>query len=423
MLASPFSLPSCPNISVKPGDLSKLKIQRLPTAAAEPAAGGKRRAWPRLVLALAVLASAYAGYSGWQQRALPVEAGSVASIYPSQAYTLLNASGYVAPQTKADVASKATGRLEMLEVEEGSVVVKGQILARIDDRDMVANLNQAAANVLVAKTNLRKAEADLRESDLALNRARTLLARKFVSPEAVDTEIARNARAMASVDSARAAIAAAEATREGARVALEYTLIRAPFDGVILSKHADIGDILAPFSSTSQSKGSVVSMADLNTLKVEADVSEASLTKVGLGQPCEVQLDALPDRRYRCAVDQIVPTVDRTKATVMVKVRFVDKDSRILPDMSAKVAFLSRELPGDSSNPVVAVPGSALANRDGREVAFLIEGERARRVEVATGDKLGDLVVVKSGLQPGDRVVLRAPANLVDGAAIKLEKP
>lgn len=406
---------------MKQEDLTRLKIQRLPADAVDPASATESRAWwrwPLLALALAGAASAYVGF---KQAAALVETGTVSTLFPSQAYTLLNASGYVVPQTKADVASKATGRLEKLEVEEGSVVKAGQILARLENQDMAAAMNQAAANVLVAKTHLQRAEADLKESTLALNRVRNLAARKFISPEAVDTETARHAKAVASVDSAKAEIKAAEAAHEGARVALEYTLIRAPFDGVVLSKHADIGDIVAPLASATQSKGSVVSMADLGTLKVEADVSESSLAKVKLGQPCEIQLDALPDQRFRGAVDQIVPTVDRTKATVMVKVRFVDKDPRILPDMSAKVAFLSRELPKDADRPVTAVLNSALVRQGGGEAVYRVEGGRAVRVPVVIRERLGDYAVVGGGLKPGEQVVLKPAATLEDGAAVRTE--
>jgi RND family efflux transporter MFP subunit len=408
---------------VKPEDLTRLRIQRPAVAdTASPLKAG-HKPWLRYLLWALVLLGAFLAYVGLKEAAVDVEVGTVSNLFPSQAFTLLNASGYVVPQTRADVASKATGRLEKLEVEEGSVVKAGQILARIENRDMTATMNQAAANVQVARTHRQKAEAELRESTLALNRAKTLAAKKFVSPEAVDTEIARHAKAVAAVDSAKAEIAAAEAAYEGAQVALEYTLIRAPFDGVVLSKHADVGDILAPFSSTTQSKGSVVSMADLSTLKVEADVSEASLSKVHLDQPCVIQLDALPDVRYRGAVDQIVPTVDRTKATVMVKVRFLDRDERILPDMSAKVAFLSKEIPPGREQPVIAAPASAVAHRDGGATVFRVEGPRARRVAVETGERLGDFVVVKAGLQPGDQVVLRPSPELRDGSPIRLPKP
>ncbi|HYY15576.1 MAG TPA: efflux RND transporter periplasmic adaptor subunit, partial [Gammaproteobacteria bacterium] len=212
---------------------------------------------------------------------------------------------------------------------------------------------------------------------------------------------------------------AAQAAYGAAKTAVEYTLIRAPFAGVILSKHVDIGDVLAPFSSTVQSKGAVVSMADLDTLEVEADVSESNLLKIHLGQACEIQLDALPDQRFRSRVNRIVPTVDRTKATVLVKVRFVDRDSRILPDMSAKVAFLSRELAPDQQQPVTVVQPSALVSRRQQATVFLVRGDRVHETPVEAGEQLGDRTVIDRGLKPGDEVVLSPPEKLKDGARIK----
>lgn len=361
-------------------------------------------------------------YSRLRGAGIESEVATVSNIFPSQAFTLLNATGYVVPQTKADVASKATGRLEKLDVEEGSYVKKNQIIAQLENRDLVASLNQAAANVAVAKTDLLKAEAELKESTLALNRARTLVQKKFVSQELYDAEIARHEKAVAAVASAKSAITAAEAAYQGAQVALDYTFIRAPFDGVILSKNADIGDILAPFSSTMLSKGTVVSMADMNTLEVEVDVAESNLNQVRIGQPCEIQLDALPDDRFRCLVDRIVPTVDRTKATVLVKVRFIDKDERILPDMSAKVAFLSRELAPDQRKAVPGAPAAAIVTRGAERVAFVLNGNRAKEVPVDTGERMGDWVVVKNGLKTGDRVVLNPPERIKDGAEVRIRE-
>jgi RND family efflux transporter MFP subunit len=374
---------------------------------------------------LAVLITIAVGiliYSKLRGTGIESEVATVSNIFPSQAFTLLNATGYVVPQTKADVASKATGRLEKLLVEEGSYVKKDQIIAQLENRDLVASLNQAAANVAVAKTDLLKAEAELKESTLALNRAHTLVQKKFVSQELYDAEVARHEKAVAAVASAKSAIAAAEAAYQGAQVALDYTFIRAPFDGVILSKNADIGDILAPFSSTMLSKGTVVSMADMDTLEVEVDVAESNLNQVRAGQPCEVHLDALPDDRFRCLVDRIVPTVDRTKATVLVKVRFVDKDERILPDMSAKVAFLSRELAPEQRKAVPGVPAAAIVMRGAESVAFVLDGNRAKEVPVDTGERMGDWVVVKNGLKTGDRVVLNPSEKIRDGAEVRVRE-
>ena len=370
---------------------------------------------------LAVIVGLGAGYYfGFREHPVSVASVTVATFYPAQAYTLLNATGYVIPQTKADVASKATGRLEKLEFEEGSPVKEGQIIARLESQDVIATLNQAAANVEVSRTELAKAEADLKEANFALKRAEQLLTQKYVSRELYDAAVARHAKAVASVDSARAHITAAEAARRAAQVAVDYTLIRAPFDGVILKKHADVGDVVAPFASTTQSKGAVVSIADLGTLEVEADVSESNLHKVTARQPCDIQLDAIPSERFRGVVHRIMPTVDKTKATVEVKVRFLDLDERILPDMSAKVAFLSKNLTVEERKPVMAVSAAALVQRAGTAAAFLIDGDRVKEVQVGSGDTLGDVVVVRNGLKLNDRVVLNAPAGLKNGSLIRL---
>jgi RND family efflux transporter MFP subunit len=371
-----------------------------------------------LLLIMLVLGSGY--YFGLREHATTVTAVTVALFHPAQAYTLLNATGYVIPQTKADIASKATGRLEKLEFEEGSPVKAGQVVARLESQDMVASLNEAAANVEVARTDLAKAQADLKEARFALNRANQLLTQKYISREFYDAVVARHAKAVAAVESARAQIMAAEAARRAAQVAVDYTLIRAPFDGVILKKHADVGDVVAPFASTAQSKGAVVSIADLGTLEVEADVSESNLYKVSSRQPCDIQLDAIPDERFRGEVHRIMPTVDKTKATVEVKVRFLDLDQRILPDMSAKVAFLSRNLTAEERKPVTAVAAAALVRREGAVTAFLIDGDRAKETKVDTGPALGDVVIVRSGLKLNDRVLINAPATLKDGALIRL---
>jgi RND family efflux transporter MFP subunit len=178
--------------------------------------------------------------------------------------------------------------------------------------------------------------------------------------------------------------------------------------------------VVAPFAAATQSKGAVVSMADLSTLEVEADVSEANLGQVKLGQPCEIQLDALPTIRYRGEVRRIMPTVDKTKATVLVKVAFLDRDERILPDMSAKVAFLSRPLSEAQRVPVTAVSRRALRRRGANLVAFRVEGERAWERPVEIGQDLGDWAEIRAGLALGDRVVLDPPGSLRSGSRVRV---
>ncbi len=346
-----------------------------------------------------------------------MELGTAAQIYPSQAYAVLNATGYVVAQRKAAVASKATGRLEWLGVREGSIVRAGEVLARLENRDVAAQMDQAAANIKVAEASLEQGQAELKDAERQLRRSAELLAEKFVSAAAHDTVVARHARAVAAISGQRAAIAAARANHRAAQVAVDQTLIRAPFDGVVLTKNANVGDVITPFSSALGSQAAVVTMADMSTLEVEADVAEANVGKVTLAQPCEIQLDALPDARFRGQVQRMVPTVDRAKATVTVKIRFVDTDSRILPEMSAKVAFLSREVPKADDTLRIAVPASAVVDRDGRKVVFVARDGKAAEVAVQAGESSGDLVQV-TGVKAGDKVVLKPSGRVRDGTAL-----
>jgi RND family efflux transporter MFP subunit len=267
-----------------------------------------------------------------------------------------------------------------------------------------------------------------------LKRARQLQAKRFVSDDVYDAALGRRDRALAVKASAVAGVSAssaaigvsearlnaARAAADEAQVAVEYTLIRAPFAGVVLKKGADIGDVLAPFAAATSSKGAVVTMADLNTLEVEADIAESNLTAVHAGQPCEIQLDALPDARLLGEVGMVVPTVDRTKATVMAKVRFLDRDPRVLPDMSARVAFLSKALDPAAQRARAAVPQTAVVKRQGKDIVFRLEGEHAVAVILAAGAALGDLREVGDSLQPGDKIVLHPAEDLQDGARVKI---
>ncbi|MDD5298846.1 MAG: efflux RND transporter periplasmic adaptor subunit [Rhodocyclaceae bacterium] len=393
-------------------DLSRLRIERSAAGAPRP----KRRAlW--IVLALAGLALA-ALLSGRLAGPLEVQTASVSTAYPYQAVTLLNAAGYVVAQRKAAVASKATGRLEWLGVAEGSAVKAGEIIARLESKDVRAQADQANANVAVARAGILQAEAELKDADSAARRARDLVAKKFLAQSALDQAEARLAKSRAALASTRAALQAAQAAARTAEVAADQTLIRAPFDGVVLTKAANVGDTVTPFSAAMDTRGAVVTMADMATLEVEADVSESNLEKVRPGQPCEIQLDALPDQRFAGEVSRLVPTVDRSKATVMAKVRFVRKDARILPEMSAKVAFLSRPVAAGEEKPSLALDPVAVADRNGGKVVFLMMEGRARQMPVQVGAKLGDLVAV-SGVKAGDRIILNPPPGLKDGDSVK----
>jgi HlyD family secretion protein len=400
-------------------DLSNLRIVR--EARTSGVARRRRGRVGRWLLLCAVVAIA-AYFAATYQASVTVEAAAVSQAYPSQGYTLLNATGYVVAQRKAAVGSKATGRLEWLGVREGSRVKQGEVLARIESRDVAAQAEQAAANVKVARANLEQGEAELKDAERSMKRSQELVEQKFVSQAAHDQAVARYEKAKAAIASLTASIAVAQANYRAAQVGVEQTLIRAPFDGIVLTKNANVGDNITPFSAAADTKGAVVTMADMSTLEVEADVSESNLAKVKIGQPCEIQLDALPGIRFRGVVGSMVPTVDRAKATVTAKIRFVDHDARILPEMSAKVAFLDREVSPDERTPRTAVPAAALVERNGKTIAYRIENETAHATPVERGEAIGDLAEVKGGLKPGDRVVLKPPSNLRDGARVSLTK-
>jgi RND family efflux transporter MFP subunit len=400
-------------------DLSKLKIDK-----SRVVTGTRKKRnrvyWVLLIVAVLMLGFLYAG--GVFTPAIQVQVATVSQIYPSQAFTMLNASGYVVAQRKSALASKVTGRLIWLGVEEGSFVKKDEVVARLENQDVSASKDQAAANVNVARFNLEQAQAELRDATVSINRNKELLSRGVVARQTYDDVFARYEKAVAGVAAAEAALKAATAGLEGATALLEYTLIRAPFDAVVLTKDADIGDIVTPLGAAANAKAAVVTIADMSSLEVEADVSESNLNQVRLGQPCEIQLDALPEQRFRGEVHLRVPTADRSKATVMVKVRFLDKDSRILPEMSAKVAFLSRPVTGEEKKPRIALNQSAVVNRKNLKAVFLVKGNRVVETPVSLGGPIGDMVEVLQGVKVGDQVVLNHSDRLKNGSKIGIEE-
>jgi RND family efflux transporter MFP subunit len=401
-------------------DISRLKIER----GARPQAPGQRsraRRWLKIALIIVVLAVIAAVVMAKVGGKASVETVTVAQTYPSQNYTLLNATGYVVAQRKAALSSKATGRLEWLGVLEGSKVRKDEVIARLENRDVAATLGQAQANVKVAQANLEQGQAELADAQANFKRSADLLNQKFIAAATYDTAQARLNKAKANISGYQAAIAAARANAQAAQVAMDQTVIRAPFDGVILTKNANVGDNITPFSSAADSKGAVVTIADMDTLEVEADVSEASLSKITVDQPTEIQLDAFPNLRLAGSVSRMVPTVDRSKATLLVKVRFVDRDPRILPDMSAKVAFLSKAVPPEDRQPVTAVQPAAIVTRDGKQVVFVLDADKVTQVAVTQGRKIGELVEVR-GVKPGQKVVMAPDAKLQDGQAVSQAK-
>jgi HlyD family secretion protein len=396
-------------------DLSKLTIDKERYSA--PGKGKGRRFWVVTVIVIVLLALV-----AWRvvlNRSVEVEVATVSLVYPSQTFSLLNASGYVVAQRKAAVSSKATGRLDWLGVEEGSVVKSGDLLARLENRDVAAAKGQAAANLATARTSLVQAQVEQKDAARNLARSKELFSQGIISQSDYDTAQARYDRDVAASAGALTAINSAQAALTGAAVALDYTLIRAPFDGVVLTKNADVGDIVSPLAAAANAKAAVVTLADMGSLEVEADVSEANLGKVRVGQPCEILLDALPESRFRAVLHTIVPTADRSKGSVMVKVRFLDRDPRVLPEMSAKVAFLERPVQPGEGKPRVALPPASVVTRDGKSVIFVVRGDKAVQTPVTLGPRIGDLVEVASGVKAGERIAIKPLEKLHDQSRVK----
>jgi RND family efflux transporter MFP subunit len=387
-------------------DLSSLRIDRssaVGRSQRNPRKFSKMIVWA--IVVTAVVATAVF-LKNWLNPGVEVQLATASLTSPSQANAVLTASGYVVARRKAAVASKGTGTLVYLAVEEGDRVKKGQVIARLDDSDVMASLQRA-------RENLRVAEADLYDAKTNAERMRTLLKQGMIAQAEYDISEARYKRVVATIDAAKFGV------RE-AQVAVDNTRIVAPFDGTVLKKNADVGEIVAPLAGAASSKAAVVTIADMSSLEVDADVSEANITRVASQQNCEIALDAYPQQRYPGYVTNIVPTADRAKATVMVKIKFKQYDQRVLPEMGAKITFLAPGSSSDRTNikPVLTVPATAVATLDGRQVVFQIKDERAVEIPVTTGKKLASLIEISGGLKEGDKVISKADDQIKAGAKV-----
>ena len=392
-------------------ELSSLTIDR-----ERPARGG--RWWPALLL-LPILAGLAAfsvyGVRRWS-RGVEVETvrASIASTAgaPSGA-PILSASGYVVPRRKAVVSAKIQGRLSELRVEEGSRVRQGEILARLESADYEAQVQRAQASV-------QRAEADLNEYRRQLRLTQELARKTIVSQDQVDAGLSRVAIAEAALSQARADLALNEALYQN-------SVIRAPFAGTVLKKMAEVGESVTPIPpgvNISTSSGAIVALADLDTLEVEADVSESNVAKLSSDQPAGVTVEAFPDRRYRAVLRQIIPTADRTKATVQVKVTILDKDGDLKPEMTARVTFVNPETGAPSAAaaeaPAILVPEEAVVTRDGRSFVFEVLEGKARERAVVTGGARQGQVLVRQGLSGAETLVAQPPATLRDGDSVRV---
>ncbi len=395
-------------METKKADLNSLKIDR--TEEKRPPDRNKKII-VRILISVVILALAFFGYSYVNNLLVKKEEVKLTTVTlqtGSYSSAVLNASGYVVAQRKAAVASKGTGRLIFLGVVEGDRVKKDQIIARLEDNDIKAQLDQA-------KANLKLAEADLKDAENFYNRQKELFSKVLISEQEFETAEARYNRTLASIDLAKAQVT-------GAEVAMENTLIRAPFDGTVLTKNADVGEIVSPFGASINSRAAVVTMADMTSLQVETDVSESNIEKIITNQECEIFLDAYPEKSYPGYVAKIVPTADRSKATVLVKVGFQKYDSRVLPEMSAKVSFLTPKTDQTEvdERPIRVVPSSSVVKRKGRDVVFIVKNDKAVEVQVQLGRKFGGDIEIISGIEAGESIIDKVTENIKDGVELKV---
>lgn len=397
-------------METKNADLSSLKIDRS-SGLKNPELKGKRIKLISTITGIIVLLLViYFGWKSLTNPAIEVKLTSAVLQSPSQTSAVLTASGYIVAQRKAAVASKGTGRLVYLGVVEGDRVQKDQIIARIDDSDIKAQLEQA-------KANLKMAESELKDSENNFNRYKELLKSGSATQMEVDAAEFRYNRVLASIDMAKALV-------QGAEVAMENTLIRAPFNGTVLTKNADVGEVVAPLGAGVNSKAAVVLMADMTSLQAEIDVSESNIEKIIIDQDCEIRLDAYSDKAYPGYVAKIVPTADRSKATVMVKVGFKSYNQRVLPEMSAKVIFLRENAKNEKieeTKQLLVVPAASVVNRDNSKVVFFVRDDKAVAIPVTTGIELGSYIEILSGLMNGDKVIENVDDKIQDGLKVTVK--
>ena len=421
-------------------DLASLRLNEAPETS-------RKGLW--ILLGVIILALG-GGALAWRSVKAAVE---VATVTPSVERTssapagtpVLTASGYIVARREAIVSSKIQGRLLELRVEEGSQVREGEIIARLESNDFVANvaraqaqIQQATASQSSADASIQRAEADVAEARRQLGVSERLIADKLVPRDQLDANKSRMTLAEAALAQTRAerqrTIASVGAGRGRPHLLaaqLANTVIRAPFAGTVVRKMAEVGESVAPIPpgvNISTASGAIVALADLATLEMEADVNEANVAKLSEGQPAEITVEAFPDRKYKAVLRQVIPTADRTKATVLTKVTLIDKDKDLKPEMSAKVTFLEPQraeapvaVDAVPAKPVILVPQSAVVNRDGPKV-FEVVGDRVQMRTIATGAIRGDRVIVTDGLAGSETLVDKPAETLKDGAAVKTKR-
>ncbi len=405
-------------------DLSKLRINRDdPPPAVKRALG--RVLWlvgaAVVIIAVVVLIGRRGGTVPVQVVTVTTSGGAGAARGGNGAVAVV-ANGYVVARTKAAVSAKIPGRLAMLNVSEGSRVQKGDVIARLDNADYAAAVGQAEAGLASAKATLIETQSDRDQLQREFVRVRDIHSQNpnLVSPQEVENAESRARQGDARVDAQHARVDAAAAALRVAQANLENTYIRAPFSGTVLRKEAEVGEVVAPSVGGGLTRGAVVTMADLATLEVEVDVNEAYIARIQGGQQARITLDAYPDTSFRGAVRQVVPTADRQRATVQVKVTIVDRDPRILTEMGAKVEFLGAASSTErTERPRIIVPAEAVRSENGRDVVWIVRDGRLQKRDVDAGPVSGNFREIRSGLAGGEQLLVGGIETPRDGQRVK----
>src|SRR3989442_77992 len=404
-------------------DLAKLRIDR------DGPPAGVRRALTRSVWlvagALAVIGGGVLYVRRGSELAVQVVTAASSGGGGSGGGARIVANGYVVARTKAAVSAKIPGRLASLDVSEGSRVSQGEVIARLDNADYVAAEAQAEAQVASARATLIELATDRDQQQREFARVRTIHTQNpnLVSQQEVEAAESRAEQSAARATAQEARVTAADAGVRFAHANLENTFIRAPFSGTVLRKEAEVGEVVAPSVGGGLTRGAVVTMADLGTLEVEVDVNEAYIARVRGGQEARITLDAYPDTAFRGAVRQVVPTADRQRATVQVKVAIRDHDARILPEMGAKVEFLEDAPAAGAAaavRPRITVPAAAVRSDNGRAVVWVVRGGRLERREVDAGPVSGNLRDIRAGLSGGGLLLVGGLDSPREGQRVRV---
>lgn len=408
-----------------PADLSKLRIDRN-----APSPPERRALWRNLALFIAAIAIVGLTLAFLRGRSAPVIQVVTASAASGQGgsasgSTSVTANGYVVARTKASVSAKIPGRLAYLGVSEGSHVSQGEVIARLDNADYEAAVAQARANIASAEASVIEARADNAQLVREASRIRDIRARNanLISQQDQEAAESKAAQATARVNAAEARKHAADAALDMAQANTDNTIIRAPFSGTVLRKDAEVGEVVAPSVGGGLTRGAVVTLADLTTLEVEVDVNEAYIGRIRGALPARITLDAYPDTAFRGVVRQVVPTADRERATVQVKVSILDHDPRILPEMGAKVDFIQPDTAGarGTTTTVIRIPATALKSDAGASVVWIVRDGRLARRAVVTGPVSGGFVEVRSGLSGGEQLMVGGVDAPVEGMRVKVQ--